>query len=289
MTARVLSGIHELAEEYDDFLVDLWGTVHDGERVFPAVVQALEELRARKRRVVFLTNTSRTSDLVRELLVGPFGLARELFEEVISSGDVTRAAILSRDTAIFQCLPSTPRCFHFGERSVVPWLFEMGLSFVNDVAEADFIVATGTVPNDAALAKARASLAPAAARDVPLVCTNPDRIIPTANGVTLGPGAIAQAYAGLGGRTFLYGKPHPPIYAAARKRLGADGARVVGIGDLLETDIRGARAAGFASVLVTASGAYAAVLGQEPSTAACDDLFAAEGIAPDMVIPRFAW
>jgi ribonucleotide monophosphatase NagD (HAD superfamily) len=87
------------------------------------------------------------------------------------------------------------------------------------------------------------------------VCTNPDHVIPRAGGGTaLGPGAVAHAYADLGGSTFLYGKPHPPIYEEARSRLG-DGEgefrRIVAIGDLIETDIRGARGAGIASVLVT--------------------------------------
>jgi ribonucleotide monophosphatase NagD (HAD superfamily) len=86
---------------------------------------------------------------------------------------------------------------------------------------------------------------------------------------------------------FLYGKPHPPIYAEARRRLGDDPSRrVVAVGDLLETDIRGARNAGFPCVLVTRTGAHAA----DVTTAqALEALFAREGIAPDMVLERFAW
>jgi ribonucleotide monophosphatase NagD (HAD superfamily) len=100
---------------------------------------------------------------------------------------------------------------------------------------------------------------------------------------------VAAAYAELGGPTFLYGKPHPPIYAAARGRLGAPPARVVAIGDLLDTDVRGARGARIASALVTATGGHAAELGPAPGARALDALFVAAGVAPDMVLARFAW
>lgn len=263
--------------------------MHDGTRPFSGVVDALRELSSAGRRLVFITNTSRLGALVADTLEG-MGIGRELYEAVVSSGDVTRAALLARDAPLFALLPARPRCLHLGDASFVPWLFELGLSFVDDVADADLIVTTGTVRDDAALARVREQLAPAAARGVPLVCTNPDRVIPTATGVTPGPGAIAAAYAELGAPVFLYGKPHAPIYAAARGRLaGTAAARVVAIGDLLDTDIRGARAAGIASVLVTDTGGHAHTLGPAASDSARQALFTDAGIAPDMVLTRFTW
>ena len=239
--------------------------------------------------MIFLTNTSRSGTLVAETLA-QMGIGAALYEAVISSGDVTREALLSRDPPLFDGLPALPRCAHVGDPSFVPWLFELQLSFVDDVAEADLVVATGAPRDEAALTTLRARLAPAAARDVPLVCTNPDRVIPTAAGLTLGPGAVAAAYAELGARVFLYGKPHAPIYAAARKQLGnLPAVRMLAIGDLLDTDVRGARAAGIAAVLVTATGAHADALGPAPSASALDALWTAAGVAPDMVLARLVW
>jgi HAD superfamily hydrolase (TIGR01459 family) len=285
----VLPGLSAIASQYDAFLVDLWGVVHDGTRPFAGVVDALRELSSAGRRVIFLTNSSRDGGRVAEMLRA-MGIGDEHFEAVISSGDVTRDALVSRDRALFDLLPEEPRCLHVGDPSFVPWLFELGLRFVDELADADLIVATGSVRDDAALVSVREHLAPAVARAVPLVCTNPDRVIPTAHGVTLGPGAVAAAYAELGGRVFLYGKPHAPIYAAARRQLGTSPAtRVLAIGDLLDTDIRGARDAGIASVLVTGTGGHAHAVGPTPNAAALDPLFAAAGVAPDMVIERFMW
>lgn len=278
-----LSGLRAIAARYDGFLVDLYGVVHDGVRPFDGVVDTLRELAKAGRRVVFVTNTSRAGDVVGGTL-GAMGIGRDLYASVVSSGDLTRTALLARDPAIFTSLPAAPRCVHLGDASFVPWLFELGLSFVDDLALADLVVASGAPRHAAALARTKADLAPLARRAVPLVCTNPDRVIPAASGLTVGPGAVAAAYEELGGRVLMYGKPHAPIYAAARARFGdapVPAERLLAIGDLVDTDIRGARAAGIASVLVTATGGHA--------SDDLDALFAASGIAPDFVIDRFAW
>jgi len=244
----VVSGVAELAAQYDDFLVDLWGVIHDGEAPYAGVIDALERLEGK--RVLFVTNTSRAGDAVIATLES-LGISRDLFFDVVSSGDVTRAALAARDPAVFAGVPRDPRCFHHGDAAFVPWLFELGLSITEDVDTCDLVVASGAPHHDARLGEARALLASAATRDVPLVCTNPDRVIPKGDTTLLGPGAIAGAYRELGGRVFLYGKPHAPIYDEAKRRLATkEPRRVVAIGDLLETDVAGARAAGIASVLV---------------------------------------
>ncbi len=286
-----LHGVRALAADFDDFIVDVWGVVHDGGRPFEGVLEALAALaRSGEKRVLFLTNTSRTSDAVVDTLVARMGIPRDAFHDVVSSGDVTRDALRARDPQVFASLPAAPRCFHYGDASYVPWLYEVGLDMIDDDAaldRAELVVASGAPGDLAGLDEARAVLAPLAARGVPLVCTNPDRVIPSSAGPRLGPGAVARVHEELGGRVVLYGKPKPAIYTEALRRLGAgEGRRVVAVGDMLETDVRGARAAGLPCVLVTSTGAHAA----EVRTAAeREELFAREGIAPDMVLERFAW
>jgi HAD superfamily hydrolase (TIGR01459 family) len=250
--------------------------VHDGARPYDGVVDALERLAtARDKRILFVTNTSRAADAVIATLVDVMGLERALFFDVLSSGDVTRAALVARDSAVFGGLPASPRCFHYGDASFVPWLFELPFVFTENVLDADLIVASGAPRGAEGLDEARALLAPAAARGVRLVCTNPDAIIPNAAGDAIGPGAVARVYAELGGPVFLYGKPFAPIYEEARRRLGNDSRRrIVAIGDLIETDIRGARAAGIPSVFVTRGRPVPAL---------------AHGDVPDFVVERLVW
>jgi HAD superfamily hydrolase (TIGR01459 family) len=279
-SVRRLAEVFELRADYDTFLVDLWGVVHDGERLGEGVAAALGKLVQSGARVVLVSNSSRLGPQIVEGLEA-MGLSRDAFHGTVSSGDVTQAALLRRDPAVFAQLPEAPRVLHIGAPSFVPWLFELGLVFDDDVARADLIVATGTVPDDAALESLRARLRPLAARNVPLVCTNPDRVIPYASGLRLGPGAIAHAYASLGGATFLYGKPHKPIYDAALA--GTDRSRTVAIGDMIETDIAGARAAGIASVLVM-TGVHASEL----TTIDSEHVFDRHGARPDALLERLA-
>jgi HAD superfamily hydrolase (TIGR01459 family) len=286
---RAAAGLRELSADYDVFLVDLWGVVHDGKRPYDGVRPALVELAAAGRRVVFLTNTSRRSEAVAATLAA-MGIGPELYEKVISSGDVTHDALAARDPALFARLPAgrPARTVHVGDPSFVPWLFTLDLDFTEELEGADLVVATGAPRDDAELAGVRDRLAPLAARGVPLVGTNPDRIIPTATGSTLGPGAVAAAYAALGAPVFLYGKPHAPIYAAVRRHLRELG-RVLAIGDLLETDVRGARGAGIDAALVTATGGQAEALGPTPTAAAVASTCAEAGVTPDVLLARFAW
>lgn len=273
---QTLSGLSSLAPDVDDLLVDLWGVIHDGETPYPGVVDALERIAALPgRRVVFLSNTSRTKGSVVESLVA-MGIERRLFHDVVTSGDVTRDALLARDPAIFEGLPAEPRAFHLGDAAYVPWLLEaeVPLRWTSRVEEADLVVASGTAASHAHVEEALVALAPALARDVLLVCTNPDRTIPRPSGPEgIGPGEVTHRYAARGGRVVLFGKPHPPIYAEARRRLGDGRGRVVAIGDLVETDVRGAVGAGIPSVLVTRGRAGWQV----------DD------VTPDFVVERFAW
>jgi ribonucleotide monophosphatase NagD (HAD superfamily) len=59
----------------------------------------------------------------------------------------------------------------------------------------------------------------------------------------------------MGGTALYFGKPHPPIYDLARRRLaaigGADDGRILAIGDGIGTDIAGAAGEGIDALFVT--------------------------------------
>ncbi len=62
MTVSMVSGLATVAGQYDGFILNLWGVLHDGERPFPGVLDALERLRRRAKRVVILSNAPRRAD-----------------------------------------------------------------------------------------------------------------------------------------------------------------------------------------------------------------------------------
>jgi ribonucleotide monophosphatase NagD (HAD superfamily) len=57
-------------------------------------------------------------------------------------------------------------------------------------------------------------------------------------------GALAALYTEMGGESLYFGKPHPPIYDLARRRLAAltnapSDPRIIAIGDGIGTDVLG--------------------------------------------------
>ncbi len=122
------------------------------------------------------------------------------------------------------------------------------------------------------------------ARNVPCLCTNPDKIMLTKEGTAFGAGRIAELYEALGGHVRWIGKPFPDIYASARDFLGSiDPKRICCIGDSIEHDIVGAASAGFASVLVTTG------ILETASDAERQALFVEHDVTPDFIMPKFLW
>ena len=88
--------------------------------------------------------------------------------------------------------------------------------------EAEGIVCTGLfddrteTPEDY-----RATILYGKTKGLKLLCANPDIVVDVGDRRIYCAGAIAQAYAEAGGRSYYFGKPHPPIYALARRKLAA--------------------------------------------------------------------
>jgi 4-nitrophenyl phosphatase len=81
--------------------------------------------------------------------------------------------------------------------------------------------------------------------------TNPDRTLPTEQGISLGNGAVLAALqTATDVAPFIVGKPEPIMYQQALTRLGGQLTDTVALGDRLETDILGAVRTGIKSILV---------------------------------------
>jgi ribonucleotide monophosphatase NagD (HAD superfamily) len=102
----------------------------------------------------------------------------------------------------------------------------------------------------------RATLLYAKTQGLKLLCANPDLIVDFGDKRLFCAGAIAQEYDRMGGESLYFGKPHPPIYDLARRRLAAlpgatEDPRLLAIGDGVTTDVQGAVAEGIDVIFVT--------------------------------------
>ena len=287
MAVPILSGLSELARSHDGLIVDVWGVLHDGGDAFPGAINCLAKLRAAKKRVVLLSNAPRRAERVAAGLEDK-GIANALYERVISSGDAARAWLGNR----LEC----------GMGSAYYWLgpeWDMGLldglayERVKTPSDADFILCIGLASNDETVKDYEPVLAEGVASSLILVCANPDKMVLRQGTPELCAGALAARYEELGGRVHQFGKPHPPVYRLCREALGlADSARILAVGDGLETDIAGANRAGMDSVLVTGglvSQELGAQRGGALDLAALEALCARTGARPSAAIPAFVW
>ncbi len=284
-----VAGLAEIASRYDGFMVDLWGTVHDGFTPLAGAVDCLERLKAADKRILMLSNAPRrNADVVARMR--RIGIADELYDAVLSSGEAAYQALRARADPWHRALGRA--CLMLGAADDDSVVRGLELERAETPEAAEFIIAVGVGPGET-LADHEAVLATAAGRRLPMICANPDLVV--LRGAWREPcaGALAARYEGLGGEVFYHGKPHAPIYAAALARLGLDDrARVLAVGDSLRTDVAGARAAGLDSLFVT-SGIYAEELGVRPfaapEPARLAALYARSGQRPTAAAAAFRW
>ncbi len=291
MPTRILTGVAALAKEYDYFVLDLWGTLHDGVQPLPGAVDCLTRLRETGCRIGILSNAPRRAAVVEQNM-NRIGIPEGLYDFVWSSGEEAWQAIAQRSDDWYRGLGR--RCFHIGPNRDSEMLDNPGLDPVDDLAAAEFVLCTGLERYQESLADYAPILAAAAARGLKLICANPDLVVLRGGQREFCAGTLGAHYEEtLGGDVRWYGKPHPPVLRNCLDRLQAPvNGRSVMVGDALRTDVAAAVAAGVASIFLV-GGIHAEELGVAPGGLPDQDslaaLLAGAEHAPDTVLPAFVW
>jgi len=290
--AELLAGFAPLAERYHGFVLDLWGVVHDGVKPYPGAVDCLARLRASGRRSVLLSNAPRRAH-VAQAAMRAMGIADDLYDGILTSGEAVHRALRDRRDPWFAALGR--RVLHIGpvrDRNVFD---SLDLTEVATPDEAEFVLNPG--PDDHTPNQTVEDFLPLLRRcraaDLPMICANPDLEVIRGGVRVICAGALAQAYAALGGEVRSLGKPDPAIYASVFDMLGiADRRRILAVGDSLRTDIAGATAAGIDAAWVI-GGIHAeelgAVDGTLPPAEVLQRAAAAHKLEPVAALPAFAW
>ena len=258
MELQLIGGIREVVLRYDGFILDLWGVIHDGVAPIPGAVECLRALLERGKRIVLLSNAPRRADdVVRRIT--RIGVPTELYHHVMSSGEEAWQHLNRRDDSFYAGLGR--RCLHIGSERDMEIREGLALEFVDTAEEAQFILNTGPAGWDDRIEDYEPLLRAALARDLPMVCANPDLVVMHGDRLALCAGALAQWYEEAGGQVRWHGKPFRSVYDTCFALLGIeDRKRVLAVGDSLRTDIAGATGAGLDSVLI-AGGIHAEEFG----------------------------
>ncbi len=284
----VVAALAPFASRYEVFLCDVWGVVHNGIAAFPAASEALTRARAAGVTVIMVSNAPRPGAVVRKQ-IARYGVPDSAYDDVIASGDVTRAELAARPGA---------RVFHIGAERDLANYEGLDVTLV-DLDHADLVVCTGPFHDDTETPDDyRELMARIKARDLLLICANPDIVVERGNRLIWCAGALAAIYDELGGKTIYAGKPHAPIYrlcfarAAALRGREVPRSRVLAIGDGLKTDLLGAARQEIDCLFVT-RGIHAADLGLDDKGGIDRDklarAFTEAGATPVAVMHELIW
>ncbi len=253
---EVIDSLARIAPRYGAIFCDLWGCLHNGQRAYPAAVAALQAYRQGGGRVVLLTNAPRpNADVVAQL--ERLAVPQDAWDLIVSSGDAAQYGMFTGVVG--------QKVWHLGPDEDDRFFTAPPADLADPLtitrvalAEAEGIVCTGPlgavneVPEDY-----RPQLLAARVRGLTMLCTNPDLIVDSGDKRIYCAGALAALYEEIGGRAFYFGKPHPPIYDLARRRLTAltgtalSAAAILAIGDGIGTDVAGGIAEGLDTLFVT--------------------------------------
>jgi HAD superfamily hydrolase (TIGR01459 family) len=287
---QLIGGVRELAPRYQGFILDLWGVIHDGVSPLPGAVECLRTLAEHGKRIVLLSNAPRrAADVIRR--IAAIGVPAAVYHHVMSSGEEAWQHLDRRDDPFYAALGR--RCLHIGSERDLEIREGLALEFVATADAAEFILNTGPAGWDDRIEDYHPVLRAALARDLPMVCANPDLVVMYGTRLALCAGALAKWYAEAGGCVRWHGKPFPSVYDTCLGLLGVeDRSAILAVGDSLRTDIAGAATAGIDSLLI-AGGIHAdefgASGGRMPDLARIEAALRAGSYNPVGIAWNFIW
>ena len=229
---------------YAAVLLDLDGTVWVGDEPCDGAAAAVDALREAGMAVRFLTNDVRHSpeEVVRKLWRLGF---RANVGEVVSVGAALQQRLAERGGGT---------AFVIGAQALVDHVAAAGLRIVNRTpfaSRADVVVVAEHEDLDYAELRTATQ---AVLRGAELIGATRDASFPMPDGPWPGSGAVLAAVEAATERSadLVVGKPEPAMYVAALDGLPAP---VLAVGDRVEVDVAGARAAGLDAALVLTGGA----------------------------------
>ncbi len=269
-----------LAEQFEVFLLDQFGVLHNGQEPYPGAIDALERLQHAGKRVILLSNSGKRAE-VNQVRMERLGFGRELFQRLVTSGEVAHA--LFQDQLDSLELEEGARCLVLSRDTDRSALNGTSLQEVATAEEAEVVILMGSEADREAVEVTMKRLQPALDRELPCVCLNPDKWMLTPSGLCAGSGTFAERYEALGGTVLWIGKPYPEIYRFAQQHEPFSLENGVAVGDSIEHDIAGAVRFGCAGALVR-SGILVEATPEE-----LEQLIAEHQARPHFELPTFRW
>ena len=242
-----IKSILEIASEVDVFVFDAFGVLNIGEKLIPGADLALKTLRDMNKQVRVLTNAASYDKSGTEKKFLDLGLYFA-GEEIITS----------RDAALENVTPGLWGVI----TAEADNLNDLKAEYIRLAdTKSDFDKVDGFLLLSTSCWNSKKQLVlqdSISKNERPVIVANADLVAPRENGFTLEPGFYGHDLMDLGSSNVqFFGKPYPAVYKLLTKSLsGTPGDKIAMCGDSLHTDILGAAALGWKTVLVTKDGLF---------------------------------
>jgi 4-nitrophenyl phosphatase len=231
---------------YRAIFLDMDGVLWRGERVIYENVEVVKRWEREGIKIIYLTNNStRKREYHLEKLKG-LGLNPEM-EDILTSSFVTAIWLKNR---------GIKEVFVIGEEGLIHEISSYSIKIEDDVESlirgsknVDAVV----VGMDRNISYTKLWTAQRCIERGSLFCvSNTDRTYPVHDGVAPGGGAIVAAIEASTSKSpdVIIGKPHPPIFEEALRRVSCSREEILVVGDRIDSDIEGAKGMGLDSLLV---------------------------------------
>ena len=139
---KICEGISDISDSYNGFLIDQWGTLHNGSQPYDGVVEALQNLRQRGKQIILISNSGHRADVDGDRLT-KIGIPTDCYDHIVTSAEMTWQNLNNRADGVFKDMVN--KCFLLSRhenRLVVEGVDD--LTIVDDIDDADFVLLTGS-------------------------------------------------------------------------------------------------------------------------------------------------
>ncbi len=233
---KKIEHLSEIFKDYNVFIIDLWGVIHNGISPIPEALEAIDQLYKNKKKFIFLSNAPRPSQVVRNFLE-KMQINKKYLNNILTSGEAALKSIkeFRYGKKFFHLGPDRDKKLYHG--------LENHKTTINN---CEYILCTGLYDDHMEDLNYYSKMLENFKNKI-MVCTNPDLIVDRGEEREFCAGKIAQIFEDLGGKVVYFGKPHFEIYNLILKKE----EKALMIGDNLQTDIKGANLMRQDSIFIT--------------------------------------
>ena len=277
-------GMKEIASQYDGFIIDQWGVIHDGKTFYHGALETLVQLRDLGKPVVILTNSRKIAQRNIDRLTS-MSVSRDMYTDLISSAELLRDLLVERPQAPWNELGK--KVFIVAVKNDHALIDGTSYVSVPEIEQADFVLLLSTT-EDVPESAHEHWINVAVENKIPVFSSSSDPLTVSPRGVFSGLAGIRETIRKRGGMTInviVYEQCHKFMLNIRKKR-------IFGIGDQFATDVVGAKNYGIdAALVLTGAGEIVFQNAQNKSDIMriVSALDKKHSVKTDIILPRLKW